>query len=421
MARGGTMSVVAGLRVDGVRLLSSLMEMASIGATPKGGVNRQALTDGDRAARDLFAHWCTQAGCSVAVDAMGNMFARRPGADERLPPVAMASHLDSQPTGGKYDGAYGVLAGLEAVRTLNDAGVQTEAALEVINWTNEEGARFPPAMISSGAFAGVFDLDYAWSRADPEGLTIGQELDRIGYRGDETVGDHPLAACFELHIEQGPILERAATPVGIVTGVQGMRWYDVVLTGDQAHAGPTPMEMRRDALAGAAALLSKIYTLATDRAPAGRATVGELYTGRGSRNTVPGSVKFTVDIRHPEEAELEAMDAGLRAAAAEVATAARLEHSIDHIWSAAPVLFDSGCIDVVRQAAANIGCAAMEIVSGAGHDAVYVAQVAPTSMIFVPCKDGVSHNEAEYAGPADLEAGANVLLHAALSRAGVVG
>ena len=407
------------LRVNGERLMSSVMEMASIGATPKGGVDRQALTDGDKAARDLFARWCEGAGCSMAIDAMGNMFARRPGRDDSLPPIAMASHLDSQPTGGKYDGAYGVLAGLEAVRTLNDAGVQTEAALEVINWTNEEGARFPPAMISSGAFAGVFELEYAWSRADPDGCSIGDELDRIGYRGSETVGGHPLGACFELHIEQGPILERAATPVGIVTGVQGMRWYDVVLTGDQAHAGPTPMEMRRDALAGAAALLSKIYALATDRAPSGRATVGELHTGRGSRNTVPACVRFTVDIRHPEEAELEAMDTGLRAAAAEVAAAARLEHSIDRIWSAAPVTFDAGCIEAVRQAAETVGCAAMEIVSGAGHDAVYVARVAPTSMIFVPCKDGVSHNEAEHAEPADLEAGANVLLHAALARAGV--
>lgn len=409
------------LRINGERLISSVMEMASIGATAKGGVDRQALTDGDKAARDLFARWCDEAGCSMAIDAMGNMFARRRGRDDSLPPVAMASHLDSQPTGGKYDGAYGVLAGLEVVRTLNDAGVQTESALEVINWTNEEGARFPPAMISSGTFAGVFDLDYAWSRTDADGLSIGEELKRIGYRGADTVGDHPLGACFELHIEQGPILERAAAPVGIVTGVQGMRWYDVVLKGEEAHAGPTPMEMRRDALAGAAALLSKIYALATDRAPSGRATVGELHTGKGSRNTVPAAVKFTVDIRHPEEAELEAMDAGLRAAAAEVAGAARLEWSIDHIWSAAPVAFDSGCIDAVRQAAMTVGCAALEIVSGAGHDAVYVARVAPTSMIFVPCQDGISHNEAEHAEPADLEAGANVLLHATLSRAGVAG
>ncbi len=408
------------LRIHGTRLVSSLMEMASIGATPKGGVNRQALTDGDREARDLFARWCTDAGCTVAVDAMGNMFARRPGIDDTLPPVAMASHLDSQPTGGKYDGAYGVLAGLEAVRTLNDAGVCTAAPLEVINWTNEEGARFPPAMIASGAFAGVFDLEYAWGRADPEGRTIGEELDRIGYRGTMAVGEHPLGACFELHIEQGPVLEQAGIPVGIVTGVQGMRWYDVELTGAEAHAGPTPMEVRRDALAGAAALLPRIYALATDRAPSGRATVGEFHTGRGSRNTVPGSVAFTIDIRHPEEIELEAMDAGLRDATAEAAAAFRLEHSIDHIWSAAPVGFDSGCIAAVRKAADTVGCAAMDIVSGAGHDAVYVSHVAPTSMIFVPCKDGLSHNEAEHAEPSDLEAGANVLLHAALERAGVV-
>ena len=397
------------------------MEMALIGATRKGGVDRQALTDGDKAARDLFTAWCESAGCSVTVDAMGNMFARRPGRDEDLPPVAMASHLDSQPTGGKYDGAYGVLAGLEAVRTLNDAGLQTTAPLEVINWTNEEGARFAPAMISSGVFAGVFEPEYAWARTDPDGVTLGEELDRIGYRGDLAVGDHPLGACFELHIEQGPILEQAQTPVGIVTGVQGMRWYDVVMTGQESHAGPTPMEMRRDALAGSVALLSRIYSLATDRAPAGRATIGELHTGKGSRNTVPGSVSFTVDMRHPVEAELEAMDAGLRAAAAEVATAGRLGHSIDNIWSAAPVAFDEGCIEAVRQAASTVGCTALEVVSGAGHDAVYVSRVAPTSMIFVPCRDGISHNEAEHAEPEDLEAGANVLLHAAMARAGVAG
>ena len=407
------------LRVNGERLLSSIMEMASIGATPKGGVNRQALTDGDRTVRKLFRDWCVAEGCTVVVDVMGNQFARREGCEEGTAPVAMASHLDSQPTGGKYDGAYGVLAGLEVVRTLNEADVRTRAPLEVVSWTNEEGARFPPAMIGSGVYAGVFDLEYGWSRADREGTTIGQELDRIGYKGPVRVGEHPLGACFELHIEQGPVLEAEGVTIGIVTGVQGIAWYDLVLRGEEAHAGPTPMEQRRDALAGAAALLPEIYGLALDRGPFGRATVGELHTTTGSRNTVPAEVAFTVDIRHPDARELAAMDVALRDAARATCEVRGLNSEVERIWCSAPVAFDQGCVDAVRQAAATIGCSAMEIVSGAGHDAVYVSTVAPTSMIFVPCERGISHNEAEHAEPADLEAGANVLLHSALHTAGV--
>ncbi|MGH6901130.1 MAG: allantoate amidohydrolase, partial [Geminicoccaceae bacterium] len=289
---------MTGLRVNGERLWRSLMTMAEIGATPKGGVNRQTLTDEDRRGRDLFRKWCQEAGLQVSVDRMGSMFARRQGTKPDLPPVMLGSHLDSQPTGGKFDGALGVLAALEVIRTLNDHGIQTRAPLEVVNWTNEEGCRFPPAMIASGVFAGVFDLDYGLSRKDHAGRTIGAELERIGYAGDRPVGQRPIGALFELHIEQGPILEAEGQRIGIVTGGQGTRWYDCAVIGAETHAGPAPMESRRDALRGAAAMLVDIYEVAHRHAPAGRATVGEFQAYPGSRNTVPGRVRFTVDLRH---------------------------------------------------------------------------------------------------------------------------
>jgi len=406
------------LRVNGERLWQSLMAMAEIGATAKGGVNRQTLTDEDRQGRDLFRRWCEEAGIEVTVDRMGNMFARRKGRDESRPPVLLGSHLDSQPTGGKYDGALGVLAALEVIRTLNERGIETEAPLEVVNWTNEEGVRFPPAMIASGVFAGVFDLDYGLSRRDHAGKTIGEELLRIGYAGDRPVGGREIGALFELHIEQGPILEQEGKRVGSVTGGQGARWYDGEVVGAETHAGPAPMESRRDALMHAARLLERIYRVALDRPPFGRATVGEFRAHPGSRNTVPGRVTFTIDIRHPDGDTLNAMHADLEAAFAEAHASTTLEHKLECIWHAPPVAFDPGCIDAVRRAAATLGIPAMEMVSGAGHDAVYIARVAPTAMIFVPCKDGVSHNEAEEASPEACEDGANVLLHAVLARAG---
>jgi N-carbamoyl-L-amino-acid hydrolase len=406
------------LRINGERLWDSLMTMAEIGATPAGGVNRQTLTDEDQRGRDLFRGWCEEAGLSVSVDRMGNMFCRRAGRDERRPPLLLGSHLDSQPTGGKFDGALGVLAALEVIRTLNDQGVETEAALEVVNWTNEEGVRFPPAMVASGVFAGVFDLAYGLSRTDHDGKTLGAELQRIGYAGDRRVGRRPLGALFELHIEQGPILEAEEQRVGVVTGGQGTRWYDCEVVGAESHAGPTPMEARRDALRAAAELLAEIYQIAHHQAPDGRATVGELRTLPGSRNTVPGRVEFTVDMRHPDGGVMDAMDHALREAFERArGRVAGLEFHLHEIWYAPPVAFDPACIKAVRDAAAGLDLRSREIVSGAGHDAVYMARVVPTAMIFVPCKDGISHNEVEYASPEACIDGANVLLHAVLARA----
>ena len=408
------------VRVNGERLWDSLMTMAEIGATANGGVNRQTLTDEDKRGRDLFRSWCEAAGLTVSVDRMGSMFARRKGSDEARPPVLLGSHLDTQPTGGKFDGALGVLGALEVIRTLNDHDIQTKAPLEVVNWTNEEGCRFPPAMIASGVFARAFELDYALARKDQAGRTLGGELARIGYAGEQPVGGRPAGALFELHIEQGPILEAEGKRIGIVTGGQGTRWYDAEVTGAEAHAGPTPMERRRDPLRAAAAMLEEIYQVAHAHAPDGRATVGEFQAYPGSRNTVPGRVRFTVDLRHPDGATMDAMDRALHDlfARANARERGRAACRVEQIWYAPPVAFDPACIDAVRQAAATLGLSAREIVSGAGHDAVYMARVAPTAMIFVPCKNGISHNEAEYAAPEACEDGANVLLHAVLARAG---
>jgi N-carbamoyl-L-amino-acid hydrolase len=408
------------LRANGERLWQSLMTMAEIGALPNGGVNRQTLTDDDRRGRDLFRSWCEEAGLEVSIDRMGSMFARRKGTEDDRPPVMLGSHLDTQPTGGKFDGALGVLGALEVVRTLNDHGITTKAPLEVVNWTNEEGCRFPPAMIASGVFAGVFELDYGLSRKDHAGRTIGEELERIGYAGDRPVGQRSIGALFELHIEQGPILEAEGQRIGIVTGGQGARWYDCEVIGAETHAGPAPMESRRDALRAAAPLLEDIYQVAHRQGPSGRATVGEFQAYPGSRNTVPGRVRFTVDLRHPDGGTMDAMDRALGEAfeRARAQHEGRLEFQLEEIWYAPPVAFDADCIEAVRQAAKALGLSSREIVSGAGHDAVYMARVVPTAMIFVPCKDGISHAEAEYAAPEACADGANVLLHAVLARAG---
>jgi N-carbamoyl-L-amino-acid hydrolase len=393
------------------------MEMARIGATEKGGVCRLTLTELDKQGRDLFARWCRDAGCTVSVDKMGNMFARRPGRDQSLPPVGTGSHLDTQPTGGKFDGVYGVLAGLEVLRTLQDHEVETEAPIEVSVWTNEEGARFTPAMVGSGVYAGEFDLEESWAQCDGDGVSLGEALDIIGYKGEQTPGSHRFGAFFEAHIEQGPVLETAGKTIGIVTAVQGMRWYDVTLTGDEVHAGPTPMDRRHDPIVALAELLPRVYRLALDRAPNGRATVANFHTEPESRNTVPGVCRFSVDLRHPDGDELEAMDAGLKAAAAQVAEAHGLGHSVADVWNSPPIAFDAGCVDAVRKGAGIMNYSAMEVVSGAGHDAVYISRTAPTGMIFIPCEDGISHNESENATAGDCAAGANVLLHAMLDHA----
>ena len=405
-------------RVNGERLWASLMAMAKIGALPKGGCGRLALSDEDKAGRDLFVRWCREAGCSVRVDALGNIFARREGRDPSLPPVMTGSHLDTQPHGGKFDGVLGVLAGLEVVRCLNDAGVETEAAIEVAAWTNEEGARFAPAMCASGVFGGAFDAAYVLAQKDLAGKTFGAELARIGYAGAEPCGGRPIGTFFELHIEQGPILEAENLPIGVVTGVQGVRWYDVTVSGQDAHAGPTPMEMRRDALLAAAKMVSAVNREARARAPHGRGTVGQMLVIPNSRNTVPGEIKFTVDLRHPEKAQLDALEDDVRRAFGEIAGKGCVSVEMARIWDSPPVSFDGVAIEAVRASASALGYAHRDIVSGAGHDSVYISRVAPTAMIFIPCKGGLSHNEEETAEPAHVEQGANVLLQAMLARAG---
>lgn len=404
------------LHVDRERLWQSLMRLAEIGATEKGGVCRLALTDEDREGRNLFVSWCRDAGLEVSVDRMGNIFARRAGTDESLPPIVTGSHLDSQPTGGKFDGAYGVLAGLEAIRTLNDHGLRTRAPIEVVVWTNEEGSRFAPPMVASGVYAGVFEESYALSRADVDGKTMGNELARIGYAGDHPTGGRPFRAFFECHIEQGPVLETAGDTIGVVQGAQAQRWYEVTLIGQEAHAGTTPMANRHDALLGAARLVQAVNRLAADHVP-GVSTVGMIQSSPNSRNTIPGRVFLTVDLRHPEDAALSAMDKALRAALAEIAGEIGLDAEIEQILYIPPIHFDAACVSAVADAAKKLGLPHQAIVSGAGHDACNISKVAPTGMIFVPCAAGLSHNEAESATPADLAAGADVLLHAMLDLA----
>ncbi len=408
------------LRVDGDRLWDSLMEMATIGATAAGGCCRLALTDADKAGRDLFASWCRDAGCSIGIDDMGNIFARRPGHRADLPAVAIGSHLDTQPHGGKFDGVFGVLAGLEVIRTLNTYDVETRAPIDVVTWTNEEGARFAPAMLASGVFAGLFDRDFAHGQTDGEGRTLFSELERIGYLGDEPCGERKLDAYFEAHIEQGPVLEREGRTIGVVWGGQGQRWYDVSLQGQDAHAGSTPLAARHDALVAAAGVVAAARQVALDHSPEAVSTVGQLDVFPNSRNTIPGSVRLTVDLRHPDDEVLSNMDASFRDRAETAGRSEGVAIGIDEIWRNPAVHFDPDCIEAVRSAACVFGYSHLDMVSGAGHDACQVCRVIPTAMIFVPCAGGLSHNEAESAEPADLEAGCNVLLHAVMRRSDVV-
>jgi beta-ureidopropionase / N-carbamoyl-L-amino-acid hydrolase len=414
------MADLSNVRVDGGRLWDSLMEMARIGATPKGGCKRLTLTDLDRESRELFRGWCVEAGCTVKVDEMGNMFARRPGQEDALAPVVMGSHLDTQPTGGKFDGALGVLGALEVVRSLNDLKIKTRRPIEVANWTNEEGSRYAPAMIASGVFAGVFDKEFAYSRLDAEGKALGDELARIGFKGGEPVGGQPVHAFFELHIEQGPILEDENVDIGVVTHGQGQRWYEIRLNGFESHAGSTPMPRRKDALLGAARIVELVNAVGLRNAPLGVSTVGMLNVYPNSRNVIPGEVFMTCEFRHPVDETLSAMDLSLRAGVEEIAGKIGLAFDLKQIFYYPPVAFDLPCVDAVRRAAKRFGYSCRNIVSGAGHDACYVARVAPTSMIFTPCVDGVSHNEAEDIKQEWSTAGANVLMHAVLEKAEIV-
>ncbi len=413
------MKATTQLRVDGQRLWDSIMAMGEIGPGQHGGSSRLALTDADREGRDLFVRWCEEIGCSIRVDDMGNIFARRAGRNNDLPPIVAGSHLDTQPHGGKFDGIYGVLAALEAVRTLHDNDVTTEAPLEVVVWTNEEGSRFAPAMIASGVYAGLFAKDYAWAITDSDGKSLGEELERIAYKGDMPCGENRIGALLEAHIEQGPILEADNHQIGVVVGGQGQHWYDVTLRGQDSHAGSTPMPGRCDALVAAAEVISMVQALALEHAPQAVGTVGEMEVRPNSRNTIPGEVFFTIDIRNPDEAVLAQMAAQINAMVPDIADKHGVECELVEIWDKPPVKFDPDCIAAVSKATEALGYAHQQMVSGAGHDACQVCLVAPTSMIFVPCAGGLSHNEQESAEPEDLEAGCNVLLHAMLALANI--
>ncbi|WP_342362978.1 M20 family metallo-hydrolase [Terrarubrum flagellatum] len=408
------MTAATNLTIDPQRLWDSLMETAKMGGTPKGGIKRLTLTDEDKRVRDWFKAQCEALGCVVTVDEVGNMFARRAGRNNDLAPICMGSHLDTQPTGGKFDGVLGVLGGLEAMRTLHAANYVTHAPIELVNWTNEEGSRFAPAMLASGVFAGVFNSDFAWSREDRAGVKYGDELERIGYKGVEKAGGHKLGAMFELHIEQGPILEDEAKMIGVVTGVQGMRWYEVTVTGQDAHTGATPMRLRKNALLGAARVIDAVDRIAQEHAPDAVGTVGLIENRPNSRNVIPGEVFFTIDFRHPDDKVLDAMEAKFRAALKDVMEPLKLAYDEKRIWDSPAVKFAPELIACVRHGAEKSGFAMRDMVSGAGHDAAYIARVAPTTMIFVPCAGGVSHNESESSTIDECAAGAQVLLEAVL-------
>ncbi|HZM36341.1 MAG TPA: Zn-dependent hydrolase [Burkholderiales bacterium] len=405
------------LRTDGERLWRSLMDLARIGATPKGGVRRLSLTDVDRAGRDLFVRWCREAGLATRWDAAGNIFARREGADPAAAPVMMGSHLDTQPSGGRFDGAYGVMAGLEVMRTLDDQGILTRKPLEVASWTNEEGTRFAPGMAGSAVFAGVHPLEEIRASRDVDGITFGEALRGIGYEG--AGGPHEVGAYFEAHIEQGPVLEQARTTIGVVQGALGQRWFDVTVTGMDAHAGPTPMELRQDALIAASRMVLEVNRIARGHPDYARATVGVMQAKPGSRNVVPGEARFTVDMRNASNTTLSAMKADLEESLRAIAAEYRVAVEAREVMYFPPCEFTPALVDSVRRAAKALGLSHRDIVSGAGHDAVFLARVAPTAMIFVPCEGGISHNEIENARPEDLAAGCDVLLHAVLEKAGV--
>ena len=408
------------LKINGARLWDSLMEMAKIGPGVAGGNNRQTLTDADAEGRALFRKWCEDAGCTMGVDTMGNMFARREGTDPDALPVYMGSHLDTQPTGGKYDGVLGVLGGLEAIRSLNDLGIKTKHPIVLTNWTNEEGTRFAPAMLASGVFAGVHTQDWAYGREDAEGKTFGDELARIGWVGDEEVGARKMHAMFELHIEQGPILEAEGKDIGVVTHGQGLWWLEVTLTGKDAHTGSTPMDMRVNAGLGMARITELVHSIAMDNQPDAVGAIGQANVYPNSRNVIPGKAVFTIDFRTPDQGKLDAMKARLEAEAPKVAAELGLGITIEPTGHFDPVTFDPGCVTAVRNAAERLGYSHMNIISGAGHDACWINKVAPTAMIMCPCVDGLSHNEAEEITPEWAAAGTDVLFHAVLETAEIV-
>jgi N-carbamoyl-L-amino-acid hydrolase len=411
------MALTGNLRINGDRLWDSLMDMAKIGPGLRGGNNRQTLTDEDAEGRRLFQSWCEKAGLTMGVDTMGNMFFRREGTDPDALPVYVGSHLDTQPTGGKYDGVLGVLGGLELIRTLNDLNIKTKHPIVVVNWTNEEGTRFAPAMLASGVFAGIHTQDWAYAREDAKGKTFGDELERIGWKGDEAVGARKMHALFELHIEQGPILEIEGKNIGVVTHGQGLWWLQITLTGKDSHTGSTPMPMRRNAGLGMARITELVHTIAMAHQPSAVGAVGHCDVYPNSRNVIPGKVVFTVDFRSPDLATLNAMKAELEEKAPLIAKELGLGIEIEEAGHFDPVTFDEGCVTAVRNAAERLGYSHRNIISGAGHDACWVNRVAPTAMVMCPCVDGLSHNEDEDISKEWAAAGADVLLHAVLETA----
>ena len=403
------------LQINSDRLWQSLMDLAQIGATDKGGVRRLTLTDTDRRGRDQFVSWCEEAGMSVEVDGIGNIFGRRTGTDQDALPVAMGSHLDSQPSGGKFDGAYGVMAGLEIVRTLNDAGIRTRAPVEVVAWTNEEGSRFVPTLMGSGVFAGVFPLEKILQEKDVDGISVRDALASTGYAGKAQ--PHRLGAYFEAHIEQGPVLEASGKTIGVVLGALGQRWFDVVIAGQDSHAGPTPMDTRKDALLAASRLVIEVNRIATTFPDYARGTVGFMQVKPNSRNVVPGEVRMTVDLRNAKDATLSAMVEELKRNIASIEKETRTEIALTQVVYFPPSEFAPELVEGVREGAKAFGYSHQDIVSGAAHDAVYMSRIAPTAMVFVPCEGGISHNEIENARPEHIAAGCNVMLHAVLRRA----
>lgn len=401
--------------VNGDRLWRSLMELAEIGATRAGGVCRLALTDEDRDGRDWLARQAQESGLEISVDSLGNMFLKRAGALE-APSVLVGSHIDSQPSGGKFDGAFGVMAGLEICRVLNDAGIVTEHPIEIVAWTNEEGSRFLPVMAGSGVFAGVYDAATVLDARASDGARFGDELKRIGYAGVAEPKASNVAAYLEAHIEQGPVLEAHDRAIGVVSGALGQIWFEVEITGFEAHAGPTPMELRKDALQAAAEIVSGIEAIGRIH-PHARATVGMISVWPNSRNVIPGRARFSVDLRHPDMIGRNEMEDRFHDLVVSVCTRRKVLSEIKKTNDWSPMAFDAELIGRVRLSVSKRGYSHLDLVSGAGHDAVYMARICPTAMIFIPCKDGVSHNELEDARFDHVEAGANVLLDCVLDTA----
>ena len=410
-------NIASNFKINGDRLWETIMEMAKIGPGVAGGNNRQTLTDDDAKGRELFKSWCEKEGLAMGLDTMGNMFARREGTDPNALPVMVGSHLDTQPTGGKYDGVLGVLGGLEIIRTLNDLDIKTKHPIEIVNWTNEEGTRFAPPMLSSGVFASMHTEEWAYNREDSEGKKFGDELKRIGWRGEEPVGERKLHAFYELHIEQGPILEDENVDIGVVTHGQGLNWLQVTLVGKESHTGSTPMPKRVNAGLGMARITQLVDEIALSHAPHAVGAIGHIDVYPNSRNIIPGKVVFTVDFRHPNKEVIQDMEDRMRKGAADIAEKIGLTMDIEKVGNFDPVEFDKDCVEKVRDAAKTLGYSHMNIVSGAGHDACWINRVAPTAMIMCPCVDGLSHNEAEEITKEWSTAGADVLFHAVVNTA----